>query len=274
MGPVQVIRMFGVTMGGNSVCCHVHGFTPYFYIGAPTGFDHNHCYPFKTALDKAVLADMRSNKENLQEAVLEVTMVEGQSMLGYHGEEKYKFIKIVLALPRLIAAAKRLLERTIVYSAFDFQDCRSYESNIDFDIRFMVDTGVVGCSWIELPAGQYRQRTRLGTPTIESRCQIEVDVAFDAFIAHEPEGEWAKVAPFRILSFDIECAGRKGIFPEPNHDPVIQIANMVIRQGDSEPFLRNVFTLNTCAPIVGSQVLSHDKESVSKNGDWRMDNEF
>lgn len=263
MGPVQVIRMFGVTMGGNSVCCHVHGFTPYFYIGAPTGFDHNHCYPFKMALDKAVLADMRSNKENLQEAVLEVTMVEGQSMLGYHGEEKYKFIKIVLALPRLIAAAKRLLERTIVYSAFDFQDCRSYESNIDFDIRFMVDTGVVGCSWIELPAGRYRQRTRLGTPTIESRCQIEVDVAFDAFIAHEPEGEWAKVAPFRILSFDIECAGRKGIFPEPNHDPVIQIANMVIRQGDSEPFLRNVFTLNTCAPIVGSQVLSHDKESVS-----------
>ncbi len=34
----------------------------------------------------------------------------------------------------------------------------------------------------------------------------------------------------RILSFDIECAGRKGIFPEPEKDPVIQIANMVIRQ--------------------------------------------
>ena len=36
-----------------------------------------------------------------------------------------------------------------------------------------------------------------------------------------------QVAPFRILSFDIECAGRKGIFPEPEHDSVIQIANMV-----------------------------------------------
>jgi len=35
---------------------------------------------------------------------------------------------------------------------------------------------------------------------------------------------------FRILSFDIECAGRKGIFPEPEKDPVIQIANMVIKQ--------------------------------------------
>lgn len=51
-----------------------------------------------------------------------------------------------------------------------------------------------------------------------------------------------------------------GIFPESEHDPVIQIANMVVRQGHHEPFLRNVFTLNTCAPIVGSQVLSFADE--------------
>ncbi|KRK05288.1 uncharacterized protein Dyak_GE27975 [Drosophila yakuba] len=35
IGPVPVVRMFGVTMEGNSVCCHVHGFCPYFYIEAP-----------------------------------------------------------------------------------------------------------------------------------------------------------------------------------------------------------------------------------------------
>ena len=44
-------------------------------------------------------------------------------------------------------------------------------------------------------------------------------------------------------------------------DPVIQIANMVIKQGEPEPFIRNVFTLNTCAPIVGSDVISFDKEA-------------
>lgn len=264
MPPVPILRMFGVTMNGNSVCCNVHGFTPYMYIGAPKGFDATHCQPFKDSLNRAVLADMRSNKENLQEAILEIAIVERQSLMGYHGEEKFQFIKITIALPRLIAAVKRLLEKEIIYSVFDFQDCRSYENNIDFDIRFMVDTNVVGCSWIELPAGAWRRRAKgQHGSVIESRCQIEVDVAWDAFIAHEPEGEWAKVAPFRILSCDIECAGRKGIFPEAQHDPVIQIANMVIRQGDKEPFLRNVFTLNTCAPIVGSQVLSYPKESVS-----------
>jgi DNA polymerase delta subunit 1 len=30
--------------------------------------------------------------------------------------------------------------------------------------------------------------------------------------------------------------------------------------GDSKPFIRNVFTLNTCAHIVGSQVLAYDNE--------------
>ena len=42
------------------------------------------------------------------------------------------------------------------------------------------------------------------------RCQIEVDVAWTRVKSHSPEGQWADVAPLRILGFDIECAGRKG----------------------------------------------------------------
>jgi hypothetical protein len=42
-GAVPVIRMFGITDSGNSVLCHVHGFTPYFYVPAPSGFAEEHC---------------------------------------------------------------------------------------------------------------------------------------------------------------------------------------------------------------------------------------
>ena len=69
-----------------------------------------------------------------------------------------------------------------------------------------MDTGLVGCSWVELPAGQWTMRSA----DLLSRCQIEADVSWEKLVSHAPEGEWAKVAPFRILSFDIECAGRKG----------------------------------------------------------------
>lgn len=52
-----------------------------------------------------------------------------------------------------------------------------------------------------------------------------------------------------------------GVFPEADKDPVIQIANMVIRQGEKDPFIRNVFTLKSCAPIVGAEVYSYESET-------------
>lgn len=68
----------------------------------------------------------------------------------------------------------------------------------------------MGCCWIELVASKWYLRAKDSIYPITSRCQIEVDVGWDDFVAHAPEGEWASVAKFRILSFDIECAGRKG----------------------------------------------------------------
>ena len=49
----------------------------------------------------------------------------------------------------------------------------------------MVDTGVVGCNWIELPAGKYQVRKENQRT---SRCQLEVDIAWDEFISHPCEG--------------------------------------------------------------------------------------
>lgn len=86
-------------------------------------------------------------------------------------------------------------------------------------------------NWIELPGSKYRVRSGRDKTSL---CQIEVDVHFSSITSHSPEKEWQAIAPLRVLSFDIECAGRKGIFPEANHDPVIQIANMVTINGTKE----------------------------------------
>lgn len=94
----------------------------------------------------------------------------------------------------------------------------------------------------------------------QSNCQIEAEISYRDLITHKPEGEWSKMAPLRIMSFDIECAGRKGIFPEATHDAVIQIANIVTRYGEKQPFVRNVFCLDTTSSIVATQVLDYAKE--------------
>ncbi|XP_072172406.1 DNA polymerase delta catalytic subunit-like [Diadema setosum] len=259
-GPVPIVRMFGVTEAGNSVMCHIHGFSPYFYVPAPPNFNPEHCSNFRRGLNDAILADMRSNKDNITQAVLAIDVTQKENIYGYHGNKMMPFLKITVAYPKLIAPARRLLEGGISLAGYGNRGYQTFESNIDFEIRFMVDTDVVGCNWIEVPAGTYKLRSSSTSPGSVSSAQIEIDVAWDRFISHPPEGCWEKVAPFRILSFDIECAGRKGVFPEAERDPVIQIANMVIRQGEKDPFVRNIFTLNTCAPIIGSQVLSFKTE--------------
>lgn len=112
-------------------------------------------------------------------------------------------------------------------------------------------------SWVEIEPSKYHL---IPDQDRQSNCQIEARVNYRDLIAHHNDGEWAKMAPLRVLSFDIECAGRKGVFPEANQDPVIQIANVVTRYGDAKPFIRNVFVLDTCSSIVNTQVLEFEKE--------------
>ena len=120
-------------------------------------------------------------------------------------------------------------------------------------------------SWVEVEAKKYEivpEHNR------QSNCQIEAVMTYRDLIAHKPEGEWAKMAPLRILSFDIECAGRKGVFPEANQDPVIQIANIVTRYGEKKPFVRNVFCLDTTSLIVNTQIFVY-KEEETMLSKWR-----
>ncbi|KAG8882581.1 DNA-directed DNA polymerase delta [Tulasnella sp. 331] len=233
-GSALELRLYGVTEAGHSVLAHVTNFLPYFYIPTPRGFADGDMDSFKATLNNQVQPN----------SVHSVKTVKKRSLWGYRGEDMVLFLKITRG-------------------ECDFRDLfpepiTTYESNIAYTLRFMVDRQVIGMNWIEVPANKYALRTTKGKT---SSCQIEFDVRYDQFISHAAEGEWSKMAPLRILSFDIECAGRKGIFPEADKDPVIQIANMVTRQGESAPFVRNIFTLEDCAHIVGSQVLSFDDEA-------------
>lgn len=82
----------------------------------------------------------------------------------------------------------------------------TYESDVLFALRYMIDRGIVGCNWLELPPGSFRCTPASLTV---SHCQIEVHANYERVVSHPAEGEWVKLSRFRILSVDIECAGRK-----------------------------------------------------------------
>ncbi|KIJ20820.1 hypothetical protein PAXINDRAFT_174244 [Paxillus involutus ATCC 200175] len=253
-----MLRMFGITETGHSVLANITDFMPYFYVPVPRGFDAADLDPLADALNHGAGGSF----------VIGIKLVNKRSLWGYRGDDWTAFMELTISDPKSLPKVRGLFERGEI-SFRDFfplgQPYATFESNIPYILRFMIDTKVVGMNWIEIPAGKYKLLSEGAT---RSTCQIELNVRWNAFISHLPEGDWQKIAPLRILSFDIECAGRKGIFPEPNADPVIQIANMVTRQGETQPFIRNVFTLNSCSHIVGSQVLSFDDEAKMLHA-WR-----
>nr|O48901.1 RecName: Full=DNA polymerase delta catalytic subunit [Glycine max]AAC18443.1 DNA polymerase delta [Glycine max] len=252
-GPVAIIRIFGVTKEGHSVCCNVHGFEPYFYICCPPGMGPDDISHFHQTLEGRMREANRNS--NVGKFVRRIEMVQRRSIMYYQQSNSQPFLKIVVALPTMVASCRGILDRGIQLDGLGMKSFLTYESNVLFALRFMIDCNIVGGNWIGIPAGKYKK-----TAKSLSYCQLEFDCLYSELISHAPEGEYSKMAPFRILSFDIECAGRKGHFPEPTHDPVIQIANLVTLQGEDQPFIRNVMTLKSCSPIVGVDVMPFETE--------------
>jgi DNA polymerase delta subunit 1 len=68
---------------GNSVCCYVHGFHPYFYVPAPPNFTEKNLPDFRIALNQAVLTDLKNNKGNVGQAILDVALENKSSIYGF-----------------------------------------------------------------------------------------------------------------------------------------------------------------------------------------------
>lgn len=273
---MPIIRLFGVTWNQHSVLCHVHGFMPYLYILAPKGFQFNndsgynpHLSAFRAALESKLRSE---HPKELGQMISRITIEMKESIYGFSGNNPSPFLCIMTTSPTFLNTVKRILESgSLSFASFQPQVYVTYESNMPFVLRFMVDAKITGMNWIELPKGKYliRNSQENRPPNIPiheeadfvSKCQYEVDIFYSDIISYAPEDPWLLIPPLRILSFDIECSGRKGVFPEASIDPVIQIANMVILHGQTTPIIRNVFTLKSCGHITGAHVYSFDNES-------------
>jgi DNA polymerase delta subunit 1 len=231
----------------------------YLYVAAPVNFQQSDCKGFEAYLETLEGKHSRS--------IHSVELLMRESLYQFQGNVKSPYLKITINDHKSIHSVRGKFEKGFIqYKNFwrnvDEGRIKTFDS-IQYILRFMIDTGIAGMSWVEVPASKY---SLVPATSRQSNCQIEAQVYWKDVIAHPSDGEWAKMAPLRILSFDIECAGRPGIFPEAKEDRVIQIANVVTRTGDDKPFVRNVFTLGTCNSIVNTQIFSFE----GGNGEEKM----
>mgnify|MGYP003365491294 FL=1 len=250
-GTSHVVRFFGVTNDGHSVLCNVTGFKHYLYVPQPAADNAN-----DENKRKEFISYLNDNYNN---SVSSIEVVPRQSIWGYSGDTKIPFWRVYTKQPHMINKLRTGFERGHITFESWFSSGTTTYDNIAYTLRCMIDCQIVGMSWITLPKGKY---TVVPEDRRVSTAQLEVLINYRDLISHPAEGEWSHSAPLRILSFDIECAGRKGIFPEPEHDAVIQIANVVSVAGSSKPFVRNVFTVKSCSPITGSKIYAHEEEAA------------
>ena len=154
----------------------------------------------------------------------DIEIVEKTNIFNYNAE-KEEYLKIILYDPKNVSFLRDLFEKGYSIGNFRF-DPQTYESKINFPLRFMVDRNVVGMSWVKVEAGKFR----LNKKPI-SNCQIEAWCNVEDIIPLSIHGEYSKLAPLRILSIDIECSSDISLFiskPNSCDNTAATYANAVI----------------------------------------------
>jgi len=66
-----------------------------------------------------------------------------------------------------------ILDRGIQLDGLGMKSFVTYESDVPFALRFMIDCNIVGGNWIEIPAGKYKMIAKS-----LSYCQLEFDCLY------------------------------------------------------------------------------------------------
>lgn len=274
------VELFGRAADGASVYVSVHGWYPYLYVQAPSGWidtqGNKDC--LRLALQEELgtaLEIQKAEDPKLQHAqrvlyqfeqpIVSLELIVATDIMGFDSsKEQQLFLKIEVISPVLIAPLRRLLEKEqrIVMTrmgapCLSAGNTATYNSGMDPILQFMVDKQLSGCQWCSVKA------TATGsTFAARSRCRYEVSTCHHAdglrLLSSE---ERSDLGALRLLSFDLEAAGRRGVFPDPGIDPVIQISIHMSVLGGEQPKPKPILlSFKECEPIEGAMVMSFGTE--------------
>jgi DNA polymerase elongation subunit (family B) len=198
-----IIHMFGRLADGRAVSLDVEGYRPYFYVAAPETLAPN-----MLRLAQRQLAEFIERKGFYNKSVT-ITLEYREKFYGFTNHTAYPFYRLTVNSKKEFDRLKRV---------FLDGDCRPtisghigscwpraappiYEANIDPMLRFLHERNLEPCGWI---------RSAIALAEGEA---IRVNYA-DLSPAVGP----ITVAPFKLVSWDIECFSASGDFPQAKRD--------------------------------------------------------
>jgi DNA polymerase elongation subunit (family B) len=245
-----IIRGYGVTDNGNSICIHINGFQPYFFFKIPQDWDNKKFFEFKQHILQLV-------DKNQTDGLITAEIVKKKEFYGFTNNEVFNYgIFVFKNQSSYYTFLKVMREKKIIIKKwneeFDFSN-KLYETKVSSLLRFFHVQNIDPSGWLKINKGCYA----INTPYM-TRAQIDISVNYKDVIKIEKND----IAKIIVASFDIECCSEDGSFPkfDRKNDPVIQIGTTIYFFGDNECKYQYISTLNKCDNIDGVEVESFNTE--------------
>lgn len=221
------IYLFGRTTEGKSIFVKVKNYKPYFYAKFTGDVNIS-----KNKNNKYTVSIVDVDKLYIyNEHLVNVSCVRNYDADGFNNNILVDFYKFEFDNIK----HKGYVEKNLREKFGD--NIKFYESNISPFFKFLHETKISGCGWINVDNYVLRDVLK------ESRCDIEIIV--EDYTKLEPLN-MTYIAKFIIASYDIECNSSTGDFPDAKNDDdyIIQIGITYTYLGESIPFRKYICCLD------------------------------
>ncbi|AVL93905.1 B-family DNA polymerase [Megavirus vitis] len=253
-----VIQLFGRTEDDKDVCIKVTDFTPYFYVQIPISWKKKHVDKFVYYLKRKVSWTTNNNPNyacDLSNSLVNYKMVEKHNFYNFTKKKYFNFVMLVFKSQIAMREFSNVLARPLKTEGLTKEPMlyQRFESNIEPHIRCMHINNLSSCGWVTIDNKNLKNNSEY------SNCDYSYSVQWKHI---KPSSNDDRMAPLKIMGYDIECVSCDHNFPQADRetDKIIQIGITMYRYGSMECYEQYILTLKKCARIKGTNVECYKTE--------------
>ena len=148
--------MFGVTDNANSVMLKIRGFYSYFYFCKPPNLilqNEEMITQFTKAFNDCL---HKVGRQSNSQSILKIEVCQRESLRDYKGSNaSVTFVKVYCYQPNTVATIRNWMRNGVQVGGVQLPQ-QTFESNMPYALRFMIDKDIVGMGWIRIAGGQYK----------------------------------------------------------------------------------------------------------------------
>nr|CRI62820.1 B-family DNA polymerase [Moumouvirus battle49] len=253
-----VIQLFGRTEDDKDVCIKVTDFTPYFYVEIPLNWKKNHVNKFINILKRRVSWSTNNNPNysyDLSKSLIKYKVVQKHNFYNFTNKKYFNYVMLIFKSHIAMKEFSNALARPLKTEGLtkDPMLYQRFESNIEPHIRFMHINNISSCGWVKIDKSHLKENKEY------SNCDHSYSINWKYV---KPSDNDDRMAPLKIMGYDIECISCDHNFPQAERetDKIIQIGVTMYRYGSMECYEQHILTLKKCARIKGTNVECYKTE--------------